>query len=84
MNGHEMPEKVFMSYDVIKALIINNQRISPDSFYDNMASNGVRRLEFVTSLGSLSVETVRDKENYISVGGIDYLSIIAEQELLGD
>jgi hypothetical protein len=68
-----------MSNDVVRALIINNKRLSPDSFYDvNVAS----QLQFVTSQGLLTVERVRDKENYISVGGVDYLSMLAEQELL--
>jgi hypothetical protein len=40
------------------------------------------QLQFVTSQGLLTVERVRDKENYISVGGVDYLSMLAEQELL--
>ena len=76
--GQEIPEFIYMSYDVVNALVINNGRFHSPLHNDNV---GIC-LQFHTSHGSLFVKKVKDKENYISVGGVDYLTMLAEQELL--
>ena len=43
-----------------------------------------RSLQFVTSYGTLNVIMVLNKTNYIAVGGVDYVTMLAEQELLGE
>ncbi len=81
-TGQEIPDHVYMSNDVIKALIINNQRMIPDSMYEGSA--GHQQLNFITSHGQLTVKRIFDKENYIAVGGVDYVTMVAEEELLSE
>ena len=72
-NGSEIPDFVYISNDVVKALVTNAGHLTHDGYV---------HLVFQTSAGELSVMRVKDKTNYIAVGGVDYLTMLAEEELL--
>ena len=76
--GQEIPKEVHISSDIIRRFFTEDYQshISPHSLHE------AHYLQFATSCGPLRILKVHNKENYIAVGGVDYVTMMAERELL--